>query len=279
MRLCCLQLLCSLLVITRAASTVISWQGNALSAAGEWSSPANWLPAQVPAAGDSVTINAGSNYSVDLRSSVALAELTIISGTLQLWAAFPTVSTLLNFTGGVMANGNVSASAVTLTALATCTTVLTSSSDKQLTDVQLLLQGDATWASGSLLLQGTAAQLTVASGAQLSVTAAAATIQPAAAWQYFKRTANAKLNPEALLAYALPPLSTKYAADAAVYGLPPLLAVYDRVSPRALLASHAFQDGSQYQVSSLLSQIVDAVLLCYATFCIAITSLSAERHV
>jgi hypothetical protein len=251
MRLCGLQLVFSLLVISRARCAVLSWQGDALSAAGEWSTAANWLPAQVPAAGDSVTINTGNNYTVDLRSSVALAELTIISGTLQLWAAFPTVSTLLNFTGGVIANGNAGASAVTLTALPSCTTVLTSSSDKKITDVQLLLQGAATWASGSLLLQGTAAQVTVASGAQLSVTGNTA-IQPAAAWQYFQRTPNAKLNSEALLAYALPPLSAKYSADAAVYGLPPLLTVYDRVSPRALLAAHAFQDGSQYQVSTLL---------------------------
>jgi hypothetical protein len=277
MRLCCLQLLFALVAISRARAAVISWQGNALSAAGEWSTAANWLPAQVPAAGDSVTINTDSNYTVDLRSSVALAELTIISGTLQLWAASPTVSSLLNFTGGAIANGNVSASAVTLTALSTCTTVLTSSSDKQLTDVQLLLQGGATWASGSLLLQGTAAQLTVASGAQLSVTANT-TIQPAAAWQYFKRTQNAKLNPEALLAYALPPLSAKYAADAAVYGLPPLLTVYDRVSPRALLASHAFQDGSQYQVSSLLSQIADTILMCSAALCNAAADSSAECY-
>jgi hypothetical protein len=56
---------------------VVSWIKNG---SGDWSNPANWSPARVPAAGDTVRIEQGGDYTVTLDADATIARL-VLDGT------------------------------------------------------------------------------------------------------------------------------------------------------------------------------------------------------
>ena len=86
-------------VAAAQAQTVLSWVGGSLVAPNSWNRPENWLPAQVPAAGDFVTINPTTNACI-LNALGRVRDVTINSGASLTLGA----SGILNLGGNLLDN-------------------------------------------------------------------------------------------------------------------------------------------------------------------------------
>ncbi len=103
----------SLFVLTQItiAQTSYVWNGATSTV---WNTPTNWTPSGIPGAVDNVTIVTGGNNCL-LPSSIAITNLTITTGVLNLGGNTLTVAGVLSATGGQCNNGTLSATGATQT--------------------------------------------------------------------------------------------------------------------------------------------------------------------
>jgi hypothetical protein len=93
------------------AQTSYTWRGITST---DWNTASNWNPAGVPTAIDNATIVTGSNNCI-LANDVAVTNLTITSGTLNLNAHTLTTTGVVAANGGVCNNGTFNSTATSLT--------------------------------------------------------------------------------------------------------------------------------------------------------------------
>jgi hypothetical protein len=138
----------SLLLCTAAPALPISW---AAASSGNWNTPGNWSPPQVPGAGDDVTIAVAGTYTVTLDVNATVNSLTLggSSGTQTLSDAAFTLR--MNAASAIGANGVLAVSGGTILPFS----------------VALTCQGSVAWTGGTIF------NLAVASTGVVNVSGAA----------------------------------------------------------------------------------------------------------
>lgn len=132
-------------------AATISWKS---PVDGNWTNAANWVPAQVPAAADTVVIAVPGSYRVQVAGTVTVANLTLggagASPVLAVASGAVTFTTLGEIANGAVLEASGGSLAGNLTVAAGGRLDLAGAAGKVFGDLGLLNQGTVRWLAGSV---------------------------------------------------------------------------------------------------------------------------------